>query len=180
VNLFKNEIKFLGHVISNNKLMTDPEKIEAIMNWKVPVNVKQLQSFLGITNYYRKFIQSYSEIAVPLTKLLKDDEKYIWTAAQQTAFEVLKNELVKKPILLLPDMNLRFSVTTDASKYAIGAVLQQDQGKGIQPVAYISKKLNETEQRYPTHEQELYALVFALKKWRHYLLNQPFDIYTDN
>ena len=116
---FKTEIKFLGHVISKNKLMTDPSKIEAIMDIKVPTNVKQLQSFLEITNYYRKFIRSHSEIALPLTKLLKESETFIWTAAQQKSFELLKSELIKKPILVLPDMKFRFSLITDASKFAI-------------------------------------------------------------
>jgi hypothetical protein len=177
---FKSEISFLGHVISNNQLMTDPEKTVAIQNWSVPRNVKQVQSWLGITGYYRKFIKSYSEKALPLTKLIRKDSKFEWTVKQQEAFEELKNALTASPVLILPDVSKTFTLTTDASKFCIGAVLQQDKGNGLQPIAYLSKKLNEHECNYPVHEQELLAIVIALKKWRHNLLGQHFIIQTDN
>lgn len=173
-------IDFLGHRISNNQLMTDPEKIVAIKNWPTPTNVKQIQSWLGITGYYRRFIRSYGEIALPLTKLIHKTATFQWTMDQQKSFEALKNALTTQPVLLLPDLSKTFTLTTDASKHSVGAVLQQDNGHGLQPVAYMSKKLNEHELNYPTHEQELLAIVVALKKWRHYLLGQHFNIQTDN
>src|ERR1700688_3146235 len=99
---------------------------------------------------------------------------------QQSAFDFLKQATTSAPILVLPDMQLPFKVTTDACSRAIGAVLSQNTGKGDQPIAFLSKKLSGTEQNWPAHEQELYAVVYALKHWKHYLPSSRFDVYSDS
>src|SRR6185312_7324805 len=143
-------------------------------------SVKDVRSFLGISGYYRRFIQNYSKVAAPLTELLKDEQRSKWGEEQQLAFDTLKQATTSAPILAIPDMSLPFKVTTDACSRAIGAVLSQDQGKGDQPIAYLSKKLSSTEQNWPAHEQELYAVIHALKHWKYYLLGSRFDVFTDS
>ncbi len=158
----------------------DLRKVNAVKEWPMPSNVSELRSFLGLTSYYRKFIKSFSTIAAPLTMLLHKDQPYKWNEAQQLAFDELKRQLTSAPILLLPDPTKPFTVTTDASDIAIGAVLSQDQGRGDQPVAYESRKLSPAEQNYPVHEKELLAIVHAIKLWRTYLEGQKFTVITDH
>src|ERR1700675_468903 len=176
----QNEIKFLGHLVSAEGICVNPDKVKAIVDWPTPKTVKDVRAFLGISGYYRKFIQNYSKVAAPLTELLKDEQRFKWGEEQQHAFDTLKHATTSAPILILPDMLLPFKVTTDACSRAIGAVLSQNQGKGDQPIAYLSKKLSGTEQNWPAHEQELYAVVNALKHWKYYLLGSRFDVYTDS
>src|ERR1700680_4218360 len=174
------QIKFLGHLVSEDRIRVNPEKIKAIIDWPRPTSVKNIRSFLGISGYYRKFIQNYSKVASPLTELLKDEQRFKWGEEQQSAFDFLKQATTSAPILVLPDMSLPFKVTTDACSRAIGAVLSQNNGKGDQPIAYLSKKLSGAEQNWPAHEQELFAVVNALKHWKYYLLGSRFDVYTDS
>ena len=112
--------------------------------------------------------------------MTKDNVKFEWTSHQQVAFDALKEAISASPVLAIADMSLPFVVHTDASGFAIGAVLQQDQGKGLQPIAYLSKKMVDAETRYPVHEQELLAIIYALKKWRHYLSGKKFTVMTDH
>src|SRR3954468_13811425 len=155
---FKTSVSYLGHIISNQGIATDPEKVEAIQAWPVPKSLKELQSFLGICNYYRRFVPHYSSIAAPLTQLTHKDTPYTWTTQTQTAFDTLCIALTRTPILCIPDPALPFVVTTDASGFAVGAVLQQDQGRGLQPVAFTSRKMNPAERNYSAYEQELLAI----------------------
>ena len=163
------EIEFLGHVISKNGVATDEKKIKAIKEWPKPKNLTELQSFLGLANYYRRFIKGYSEVALGLTKLLKGGGVCAWEKEQVEAFEELKLRLCSAPILQVPNTEIPFRIQTDSSDFAIGAaLLQQHEGKWL-PCAYLSKKLSDAEIKYEVHERELYALILALKEWRHYL-----------
>ena len=143
--------------------------VDAVKSWPIPTNISELRSFLGLASYYRKFVKDFSAIASPLTALLHKDKTYLWENQQQLAFDQLKQCLVSAPVLILPDPTKPFTVTTDASDLAIGAILSQDHGKGEQPIAYESRKLFPVEQNYTTHEKELLAIVHAIKLWHIYL-----------
>ena len=169
-------VHFLGHTVSHGEIRMDSDKIDAIKNWEAPTKVPELRSFLGMANYYRRFIFNYSAIAAPLTDLLKKDRAWNWSAACQTAFERLKLAVTQEPVLALPDFSKPFEVHTDASDFAIGGVLMQEG----HPIAYESLKLNEAEQRYSAHEKEMTAVVHCLRTWRHYLLGAHFVVKTDN
>lgn len=174
--IFKDEVTFLGHRFSANGKEMDPTKVKAIQEWPTPKNVSELRSFLGLCGYYRTFVYRFSSIVAPLTELLKKEMKYEWTDEQHKAFETIKHSITNAPVLALPDPTLPYSVITDASGFAVGATLEQ-QGR---PIAFISKKMNDAEKRYPVHEQELLAIVRAVNEWRHYLLGTRFTIYTDH
>lgn len=178
--LVQTRVHFLGHYVSGEGLEVDKSKIQTIVDWPAPTNVEGVRSFLGMAGYYRKFVKNFSRIALPLTLLLQQSTSFLWDRPQQLAFDTLKKALSSTPILILPNPALPYTVTTDASTQAIGAVLQQDHGRGLQPISYLSKKLLEAETRYPTHEQELLAIIIALKEWRHYLYGQHFTIITDH
>ncbi|CAI5467291.1 unnamed protein product [Closterium sp. Yama58-4] len=166
---FLPEVEFLGHVVSASGIRTDPKKIAAVQDWVAPTSVKELQSFLGFANYYRRFVQGYASIASPLTDLLRKGVEYVWGPAQQQAFEQMKQSLTSSPTLSYPDPTRPYVVVTDASDQAIGAVLLQDQGRGLQPIAYESHKLRGAELNYPIHDKEALAIIHAYKVWRCYL-----------
>ncbi|KAI5652974.1 hypothetical protein M9H77_30161 [Catharanthus roseus] len=170
------EVLFLGHKIKGGKLMMEDTKVQAIQRWEPPTKVHELRSFLGLVNYYRRFIKGYSARAAPLTDLLKKNRPWAWSEDCQRAFEDLKKAICKDPILSLPDYSKSFEVHTDASDFAIGGVLMQDG----HPIAYESRKLNETERRYTVQEKEMTAIIHCLRVWRHYLLGSRFVIMTDN
>ena len=172
---------YLGHEISAEGIRVSKEKIQSITSWPTPKNVKELRSFLGLASYYRKFVKNFAFIAEPLTKLLAKDQKWAWSKnSQHSAFRELQKQLTEAPVLLFPDFDLPFTLQTDSSGYAIGGVLLQDQGHGLQPVAYESRKMIPAETRYPVHEQELLAILFCCKKWRHYILNNNTEVVTDH
>jgi hypothetical protein len=160
----------------------DEDKVEAIQRWPIPKNVAELRSFLGLAGYYRRFVPGFSKVALPLTLLLHTENTFNMGHQQLQAFRALKHLLGHTPVLTIPDMNLPFVLTTDASKYAIGAVLSQDKGHGLQPVAYMSQKLSPAATNWTVHAQELFAVVQALRQWRHYLLGSkdPVVIETDH
>ena len=132
-----------------------------------------------LATYYRKFVKDFSATATPLTALLHKDKPYNWEKEQQSAFEQLKQHLISAPVLILLDPTQPFTVTTDASDFAISAVLSQNHGKGDQPIAFESRKLSSAELNYPIHEKELLAIVHAIRLWRIYLEGQTFTIITD-
>src|SRR3954471_13318832 len=177
---FKESVKYLGHVISSKGISTDPKKVEVVKQWPTPTNIKEMQSFLGLCNYYRRFIEGYSKIAAPLTDLTHKDVPFIWTSCTTEAFAELKKRMTEAPVLCIPDPELPFTVTTDASDFAVGAVLMQDQGQGPQPVAFTSCKMNSHERNYAAHEKETLAIMHALVKWRVYLEGRHFIVYTDH
>ena len=182
---FRTEVEFLGHRISSEGIHVMQDKVRAIEEWPTPNSVKDVQSFLGLAGYYRKFIKGFSAIAGPLSELTrKENDKYIpfkWTDRhEQQAFKSLQRALSSAPVLIIPDPNLPYVVRTDASDYAVGGTLSQDHGKGLQPIAFFSKKLSPAERNYPVHEQEQLAIMQALGAWRPYLHGAPFKVITDH
>ena len=175
------EISLLGHVVSGGHVAMDPDKVKAIKQREPPRNVKQIQQYLGICNYYRRFIKDYAKIAEPLTRLLKSDQKFEWTIEQQESFKALKEALVSYPILRQPDMAKPFYLFTDASGYCMGAVLAQKDDDGKEhAVAYGSKMLKNSELYWTVTEKECFACVWAIKKYRIYLLGKKFTVITDH
>ena len=169
-------IKFLGHIVEEGRIRMDQDKVRAIQEWKTPTSLTELRSFLGLANYYRRFIMRYSEKVLPLTELLKKTHIWEWTSQCQEAFEGMKKMLSEDPVLAMPDMLKPFEVQTDASDFALGGVLMQEG----HPIAFESRKLSETERRYTAHEKELLAVLHCLRTWRHYLLGSKFVVKTDN
>nr|ABA97250.1 retrotransposon protein, putative, Ty3-gypsy subclass [Oryza sativa Japonica Group] len=170
------EVKFLGHVITAQGVAVDPSNVESVTKWTPPKTVSQIRSFLGLAGYYRRFIENFSRIARPMTQLLKKDEKFKWTAECDKSFEELKKKLVSAPVLILPDQMKDFQVYCDASRHGLGCVLMQE-GR---VVAYASRQLRPHKGNYPTHDLELAAVVHALKIWRHYLIGNRCEVYTDH
>ncbi|GBG67113.1 hypothetical protein CBR_g81537 [Chara braunii] len=171
---------YLGHVISGDGLAPEAAKIAAIQEWPQPQTVRDVRSFMGLASYYRKFVRNFSAVAAPLTNLTKKDTPFLWSLHCQLAFTRLKKALTRAPVLKLPDPTLPFILTTDASQYGIGAVLQQDDGNGLRPVEFMSKKIKTQKLQDSTYEKELYALVCALKHWKHFLLGRHFKIFSDH
>jgi hypothetical protein len=177
--LFMHEIEFLGHHVGRQGLRVMSDKVDAVQQWPKPRNVSELRSFLGLAGYYRRFIEGFSRRAAPLHDLTHtaDGQTFTWATAHQTAFDDIKAALKSAPVLALPDPDRQYVVNTDASDFATGAVLQQDFGKGLQPIAYQSHKMSGAETRYPTHDKEMLAIINMLGEWRTYLQGrQPFTI----
>ncbi|CAM8882492.1 unnamed protein product [Rhodiola kirilowii] len=174
-DLARQQIQYLGHLISPSGLDVDLDKICAIREWTLPTTVKQLRSFLGLAGYYRRFIHQYAKIAAPLTALLCKDA-FVWTPQASNAFESLKAALTQAPTLALPDFTKSFEIQSDASGEGMGAILLQ----GHKPIAYFSNQFNRSMQQASTYVRELCALVSAIQKWRHYLLGTRFTIHTDH
>ena len=179
-DFFRKQLEYLGHDVSAQGIKVSPSKIEAIREWPTPTTVRQVRSFVGLANFYRKFIKGFSAIAKPLTELTKKDILFQWGAEQTKAMNELKKALCTAPVLLLPDLAKPFVVHTDASSFALGGVLQQDGGHGLQPIAYESRKLNNTERRYSAYERELLAVLHSCTTWRHYLFGRHFKLKTDH
>lgn len=176
----KTEVMYLGHLITQDGVKPDPRKIEAVKNYPIPKNPKDIKGFLGLAGYYRRFINNFSKLSQPLTKLLKKDEPFVWTSLQQSFFEILKTKLCEEPILQYPDFTETFNLTTDASNYAIGSVLSQGSNQDDLPIAYASRILNKSEINYSTTEKELLAIVWSVKHFRPYLYGRKFKIITDH
>lgn len=176
----RKEVTYLGHVITEAGIIPDPEKLKAVESFPSPQRIKDIQSFIGLAGYYRRFIKDFSKIAKPLTKLTKKGTKFEWTTEQQKAFDHLKEKLITAPILKYPNFNETFILTTDASDYALGAVLSQGVIGRDHPIAYASRVLSRAEQNYNTTERELLAIVWAVKHFRPYLYGTKFKIITDH
>lgn len=170
------EIVYLGHKCSESGIQPDERLIKTIQNYPRPKTVKQIQSFLGLANYYRKFIKGFSNIAAPMNNLLKKDTKFLWTEKCEEAFENLKMALTSPPVLAFPDFDKGFDVICDASGYSLGAILEQE-GR---VVYYASRTLNDAERKYSATQREMLAIVWATKTFKCYLLGRHFTIYTDH
>ena len=148
----------------------DPVKLKAVTNWPTPKTKKDIQKFLGFCNFYRRFVQDYSAIARPLFNLTKKDAPFHWGPEEEHTFCTLQTVLTSAPILILPDYNKPFTLITDASDYATGSILEQEDAFGrSHPVAYFSKSLQLAERNYEIHDKELLAIVLSLKHFCHYL-----------
>ena len=175
------EVHFLGHVVSAAGISPDTEKIRAVSDFPVPRDEKQLKEFLGLSNYYRRFVENYSQIAEPLYKLTrKTSNGFQWNAMCQQAFEDLRQKLTSPPVLAYPMFNLPFIVHTDASDGAIGAVLSQIQEGEEHVIAYWSRQLQKAERNYSTIEREALAVVAAVKDFYPYLYGFHFTLVTDH
>ncbi|GJW60726.1 putative reverse transcriptase domain-containing protein [Tanacetum coccineum] len=169
-------VQFLGHVINSEGVHVDPSKIEAIKNWTTPSTPTEVRQFLGLAGYYRRFIEEFSLIAKPLTKLTQKNKKYEWGEDEEEAFQILKQKLCSAPILALPEGSEDFIVYCDASVKGYGAVLMQRE----KVIDYASCQLKKHEENYMTHDLELGVVVFALRLWRHYLYGTKCVVYTDH
>ena len=170
----------LGHIILEKAIEVDKEKIDLISKLPSPTNIKIVRQFLGHACFYRRFIMDFSKIAKPLYKLLEKDSKFIWDAGCQKSFDDLKAYLATAPIVRAPNWKLPFEVMCDASDMAIGAVLRQWEGGKPYVVYYESKTLNEAQRNYTTTEKELLAVVYALDKFRAYLVGSDIIVFTDH
>ncbi|XP_060196262.1 uncharacterized protein LOC132625679 [Lycium barbarum] len=170
------QIDFLGHVVEEGRIKMDQQKIKAVTDWPPPKDIHALRAFLGLCNFYRRFVKNYSLIALPLIELLKKITPWDWSPKRADVFNSLKVAMSSSPVLALPDLTRPFEVETDASDYALGGVLLQEG----HPVAYESRKLKDAERRYAAHEKELLDVVHCLRLWRNYLLGSPFVVKTDN
>ncbi|XP_016200307.1 uncharacterized protein LOC107641325 [Arachis ipaensis] len=168
------EIDYLGHTITEKGVHMEKDKIQAVIAWPTPENLKQLRGFLGLTGYYRRFIKGYASLASPLTDLLKRDA-FQWSSVAVHVFESLKKAITSESILALPNFDQPFIVETDASSTGIGAVLLQDK----HPITFFSKKLSTNKQHKSAYAREFYAVTEAVAKFRHYLLGKKFIIRTD-
>ena len=177
-DFLKQELVYLGCVISKGELKIDPSKVEAIINWPTPRAVGEVQSFHGLALFYRKFIRNFSNICAPILDTIKrrGKTKFEWNDVANNSFEELKQEVAKYPILVLPNSTKVFTIEFDARGFAIGVVLSQE-GRHV---AFFSEKLNEAKKKYSSYDLELYTMVQALKIWRHYLLPKEFIVYTNN
>ena len=188
INLAKSEIghahiTYLGHKVGQGEVLPKKATVQAIEKIQVPTNRKGVMKFLGTIGYYRKFCKNFSDIAVPITSLLRKNRKFSWTAECQVAFESLKQLLMKPPVLVVPDYSKPFKLSVDASDVGVGAVLMQVRDDGLDhPIAYFSRKLNKHQVNYSTIEKETLALVLAVQHFEIYLSVgvYPVIVFTDH
>jgi len=169
-------VSFLGHVISKGGIAIDPSKVDAVLQWESPKFVFEIRSFLGLAGYYRRFIEGFSKLALPLTQLTRKGQVYVWDAKCEKSFQELKKRLTSAIVLILKNLKESFVVYCDASKMGLGGVLMHNR----QVVAYASRQLKVHEKNYPTHDLELAAVVYVLKIWRHYLYGSKFEVCSDH
>ena len=177
------EVEYLGLIIGYGRIRMDPIKVAGVDGWKPPKNLTELQGFMGFINFYRRFTKGFSKIAKPLNKLTKKGVIWEWTPKRQQVFETLKRLICSEPVLLMPMLENPFEMEVDASSFAIGATLsQQDELQRWHPVAYFSETLSEAERNYDIYDQELLAIVKSLRHWQTYLTGAPHQIviHTDH
>ena len=176
----KESVLYLGHVVTPQGVHPDPDKVDVIKNMKPPETVKQVPCFLGMVGYYRRHVPIFGEVARPLTLLTRKNVRFQWSKEAQEAFNLLEDKLIKSPILAYPDVKLPYSLYTDSSNYAIGAVLCQQFSDEEKVIQYLSHQLYKGQQKWPTIEREAYAIVYSIKKLRHYLFGAKFTVFTDH
>jgi len=176
------EVDYLGVIVGKGEIKMDPVKVQGITDWPTPTNIHEIRSFLGFGNYYKDFIQHYSYITRPLHHLTRKNIAYEWGDEQEQAFALLKQLFTSYPVLRNPDPDKRYILDTDASKFAVGATLNQDYSDGRHPIGFFSKALLPAECNYDIYDRELLAIIYALKQFRYLLLgaNHKFLIRTDH
>ena len=177
------KIGFLGVIIGSNGIEMEKEKVDGVLSWPEPKNVKDIRKFLGLANYYRRFIKDFAQIARPMNMLTRKDVKWQWGGEQQKAFDELKEIFTTRPVLVAPDLDKEFRVEADTSNYAMGGVLLMKCSDELwRPVAFISKSLSNTERNYEIHNKEMLTVVRCLETWRHLLEGTTirFEIWTDH
>ncbi|GBG77800.1 hypothetical protein CBR_g25731 [Chara braunii] len=174
----EDSVIYLGHRLSATGLEPEATKVEVIRDWPQPANIHELRSVLGLASYYRKFVPRFSIVARPLSRLTSKNVPYSWDTACTTAFQALKDAWVSYPVLRIANPKLTFVVTTDASQYGIVAVLQQDDGDGLRPLEYYSKRMPSVKVATSTDMRELYALRMVLDHWKYYLLGCHFKVFS--
>ncbi|KAL7289063.1 hypothetical protein TKK_0017015 [Trichogramma kaykai] len=170
VHFLRKEVGFLGHIVSQRGVEMDSKKIEVMTNFPQPKTVRNVRQFLSMAGYYRRFIQGFSKIAKPLHDMTKKGVKFEWTPKQETSFQTLKTCLTTAPILIFLDFSKPFTLTTDSSDLAIGAVLSQERNGFDHPIGYLSRVLKKAEVNYSTTEKECLAALYAMYHNRPYLL----------
>ena len=179
-NLFRRSVKFLGHVISEDGIQPDSDKLKSVRTWPVPKAKEEVQSFLGFVSYYRRYVQNFASLAEPLIALTRKHAKFRWDADCEEAFRKLIDVLIDYPILAYPDFTQPFVLTTDASATGLGAVLSQGQGRHESVIAFASRTLTKAERNYSATERECLGVIWATEYFEYYLLGAPFIIYTDH
>jgi hypothetical protein len=170
------EVSFLGHIISEGGISVDPSKVKDVLSWKTPQNVLDIRSFLSLAGYYRRFIEGFSKISKPMTELLAKGKTFEWTPRHEASFQESRKRLTTALVLTMPDIEKPFSIYCDASGQGLGCVLMQDG----HIVAYASRQLRKHEEKYPTHDLELAAVVHALKNLRHYIISKRCEVYSNH
>ena len=179
--LFRHQVKFLGHIVSDRGISADPDKVAAVRDYQRPNSVHEVRKFVGFASYFRRFMPQFSSVAKPLLKLTEDRAKFVWDEACESAFQTLKELLCRAPVLAFPDFNESFILTTDASSVGLGAVLSQRAHDGSErPVAYASRCLTKAEINYTTTERECLAVVWAVRHFAAYLQGRQFKLVTDH
>jgi hypothetical protein len=180
--LFRHQIQYLGFLVSGSGLEVNPEKVRAVTDFPRPADVKGIQAFLGLVGYFRTFVTDFATKARPMYHLLKKDVDFKWTKFQEQAFHDLKISLVNAPVLAFPDFNREFILTTDASGYAIGAILTQEcpEGKGEHLISCHSRTLKDAETRYSNFDREILAVYYGVEQNRSHLWGNKFIVRTDN
>ncbi len=173
-------VELLGYTISGDGIAPQSENTEVIQQLPVPQDVKGVRAFLGMAGYYRQCVPGFAEYAAPLNALTKKHARFEWTERHQWGFDKLKEALCSERVMIHPDPMKPYQLHTDASDYAVGAILTQERDGVDRPVQYVSKFLNDAQRKWPAITKEAYAIVYALKKLRPYLQGEPFTIYTDH
>lgn len=179
-HLARDHVVFLGHVVSRHGLQPDPRNTDKVKNWPRPQNPTEVRAFVGLCSYYRRFVRDFAQRAAPLHRLTCKDTPFLWTTECDAAFEYLKGVLSSAPVVTMPDFGAPFKVYTDASMEAVGAVLAQDRNGLERVVVYASQALTPTERRWSTFDRELWAVVWAVRQFRHYIGSASFTIITDH
>ena len=175
------QIQYLGHEVSADGVRPSDHNIKKIAEFAAPQTLTGIRGFISLCSYYRKFIENFSKIAEPLTEMTRKGEEINWTERRLEAFETLKKKLIEKPLLHLINYQNDIILSTDASSYALGAVLAMRLADGREvPVAYASRTLNKTERNYATTMKEFLAVRWAVEYFRHYLYGRKFEIITDH
>jgi len=177
------EVGFLGVVIGPNGIKMEKEKVRDVLEWPTPKCVKDVQKFLGLANYYRRFVKDFAEIARLMHRLVRKQERWNWGSEQEEAFRKLKEIFMSEPVLAAPDLDKEMRVEADASDYATGGVLSMKcEDERWRPIAYISKSLSNTEKNYEIHDKEMLVVIRCLEAWRHFLEDAriKFEVWTDH